>query len=451
MGRKLFVNDSVRFQAVIGPAKAHPGRYLHNNWHLPLWLKVFLCILALIILGGTNDTLLAEYQYIFIGAFVAGSALYALVSPRKFGKLEKAVLLLAFVACITAVPELVASAEKSFTIRMGLYFLVYFLCMMCYAKIKVYACLYRCIRVCAVLLAGTIILSATLKGTFIGAFSFWLTNDARVLKDVQYGQFSGLIGDRSFAAIAMCIGVYAELAIAFARGRLTKRNLFSIAICLIGMLLTGKRITIIMLMGGVVAVLLLTNNQKMRKAIIGTLLAIAAMTVVALVVFPQTQVAVYRIIEGLSDTTFNDRIHFWVVAWEMFSQKPLFGWGIGSYLRYNSLFGDGVRQYAHNMYFQLLAERGIVGTAIILLMFISAFVMTFQTIRMRKGTENGGDRGRLGNEAYVLSLFSLMSQMGFLVYGLTGYPIYNLHQGFFYAICIGMMMNIRAEMRQGNQ
>ena len=44
-------------------------------------------------------------------------------------------------------------------------------------------------------------------------------------------------------------------------------------------------------------------------------------------------------------------------------------------------------------------------------------------------------------------MFSLMSQVGFLIYGMTGYPIYNLHQGFFYAICVAMVLSIRVEMR----
>ena len=83
-----------------------------------------------------------------------------------------------------------------------------------------------------------------------------------------------MIGDRSFAAIAMCTGIYAEFAAVFAGARLTKRSLVSIAICLVAMLLTGKRITIIMLLGGLLIVMLLSNSRKIRKAVIGILAAL---------------------------------------------------------------------------------------------------------------------------------------------------------------------------------
>ena len=421
----------------------------HQRSSVPTAL--FLCLIALIILGGTNDTLLARYQFVFIGAFLVWSVLRALFTPRRLTHREKLVLGAMALTCATTVFGLFVSLEKALTLRISLYFLIYFLCMLCYQKTSVYVRLFNCIRVCAPVLGLTIILSAILKGTFVSIFSFWLTNGDRVALDIRYGQFSGLIGDRSFAAIAMCTGIYAEFAAVFAGARLTKRSLVSIAICLVAMLLTGKRITIIMLLGGLLIVMLLSNSRKIRKAVIGILAVLIVLAAIAMAVLPQTQVALYRVVEGLSDTTFNDRIHFWTTAWDMFLQKPVFGWGLGSYLSYNYLFGDGIRQYAHNMYLQLLAERGIVGTALTLFVFIASFIVTLQTLRVksRENVRNGQTTKPYGKAdiGYTLCMFSLMSQVGFLIYGMTGYPIYNLHQGFFYAICVAMVLSIRVEMR----
>lgn len=444
------MSDSIQMRMNKKCGKKARWRYVRIRRDLPLPVQAMLWVVALVLLGGTNDTLLAQHQHVFIGIFVAGSALNAMVVPRRFNHLERSVLLLAFIIALTAAIELFFSIEKQLTMRIGLYFWIYFLCMLFYAKVRIYVYLLKCIRICAAILGGSIVLSAMFRDAFVSAVSFWLTNIDRVMKDVGYGQFSGLIGDRAFAAIAMCIGIFAELSSMITRGKATKGSIFSIMLCLIAMLLTGKRITIMMLIGGLVAVMLLTGNRESRKAVIGILLALVVFASIAMIAFPQTRIVLYRILDGLPDTTFNDRIHFWRTAWKMFLEKPFFGWGLGSYLRYNFWFGDGIMQYAHNMYLQLLAERGAVGSTIILMLFAMAFMVTFQTAReafRSKKKEMYEENSREQNARYMLCLFSLMSQVGFFLYGLTGYPIYNLHQGFLYAICIAMVISVRAEMR----
>ena len=84
--------------------------------------------------------------------------------------------------------------------------------------------------------------------------------------------------------------------------------------------------------------------------------------------------------ERFSDSQFGQsgRGYEWRKAWQIFLSAPIFGYGWGSYAFYgfalNDVYPDGFRPYengvlfthSHNSFLNLLAEMGLVGTALVL-------------------------------------------------------------------------------------
>ena len=391
-------------------------------------------LIALCVLGGTNDTLLAKYQVVVYSIYLVWNLSMLLYQKKSFGAFGTPFVLLASGLAIYLLAGTLFSLESALTLRFTVYYVVYLLLIVCYERQETYARFIDLIRIVAGILAVSIIVSAILGERFVSMFSAWLCNRDRVRLDIHYGQYSGLIGDRSFAALAMCTGVYAELATVFSNEKIKGRNALLIMIELVAMLLTGKRIVIAMLIVGMSVTLL--TNRRFNKGILKAFALLGIFAALALLLIPKTSVFLKRILEGVGDGSFNNRTSFWKVAINMLEEKPIFGWGIGSYLSYNFSNGTGIHQYAHNMYFQFLGELGIVGFCAMLAFFVIPFKRTIHIVRAM----NAGDR-----QAGKVLLFSLMAQTGFWIYGLTGYPFYNIQQGVLYAMSIAMIASVVEE------
>ena len=99
------------------------------------------------------------------------------------------------------------------------------------------------------------------------------------------------------------------------------------------------------------------------------------------------------------DPSVNTRILMWKVTGLMIKDKPFLGGGIGSfkinYLEYQARFLKGHPEYnqywtnakeAHNEYFQIGAEIGLLGLGIILIMILKLYYLFI--IFLKKETEN---------------------------------------------------------------
>lgn len=400
---------------------------------LPLSAKLLLCLVAFTVLGGTNDTILAKYQLVVIGMYIIYCVVffrrqdYPLTSIIRNTTEHSIILLIVFVA------SALYSIDTAMTLRMCLYLLIYEIVWEFYLDIRHYVTLINTIRIVGVILAVSIIVSALTKERFVTLISPWLMNKARVLQDIRYGQFSGLVGDRSFAAIAMCNSMYAEFSVMLCNRKINKWNILALLLCLIAMFLTGKRITILMLLCGVISALVVSRDIQIKRTSIIAIVTMLALSIGAMYILPQTQVVLNRVLNGIGDASLNDRTKFWSVALEMFLRKPMTGWGIGSFLQFNLENGTGIRQYAHNMYLQFAAEIGVIGTALVMWLLLRFLNLT--AMLTKKSVANNDSHNKR-----LICLFSLMSQIGFFAYGITGYPFYNIQQGFLYAICASMIL-----------
>lgn len=119
-----------------------------------------------------------------------------------------------------------------------------------------------------------------------------------------------------------------------------------------------------------------------------------------------------------SDASNLERINRWKSAFEMFKEKPFFGWGPGTYAFEYAPFqksadktiistnaGDGGN--AHSEYLGPLSERGIIGLVIIIGLFISIFITG---LRVYKRLEDK-----------KLKLIALAAFMGLTTYFVHGF------------------------------
>jgi O-antigen ligase/Tfp pilus assembly protein PilF len=85
------------------------------------------------------------------------------------------------------------------------------------------------------------------------------------------------------------------------------------------------------------------------------------------------------------------RVEFWVPAWQAFLARPIFGQGpltFGSaYLRINSVPPYGFFAHAHSIFFNLLAETGIVGTATFGFLALATFLALWRQVNHVTGED----------------------------------------------------------------
>ena len=105
----------------------------------------------------------------------------------------------------------------------------------------------------------------------------------------------------------------------------------------------------------------------------------------------------------------------WAIAIDYFKQNPIIGLGWGRFSAVN------LHEWkAHNIYLQLLAETGILGFVVFAFFFISTLINGWQYLKWIRINGKTMD----GNEELHM-MFSIAMQIFFLLYGITGNPLYD--------------------------
>ena len=129
---------------------------------------------------------------------------------------------------------------------------------------------------------------------------------------------------------------------------------------------------------------------------------------------------------GLSDQT---RFHIAHDAYVMFTQRPVFGWGLGTFPvvdpQVRTFYTDLLVDHAHNDYLQLLAETGLVGVGLALWFLTVAVGSAFRKVRRYQFHING-----------LIGLCALMGITGILVHSLVDFNLeIPANAAIFYALC----------------
>ena len=95
-----------------------------------------------------------------------------------------------------------------------------------------------------------------------------------------------------------------------------------------------------------------------------------------------------------------ERMAHWQAAWQMWTDRPWLGVGIGNYEpvypRYALPLWPLPLGHAHNYYLNIAAETGVIGLVAYLLLWSVAFVLAWRAIRRGSGWELGVALGVLG-------------------------------------------------------
>jgi|GEM_PF-1312742 Lipid A core - O-antigen ligase and related enzymes len=162
----------------------------------------------------------------------------------------------------------------------------------------------------------------------------------------------------------------------------------------------------------------------------------------------------------LEDGSFTDRVLKWEGAARMAREKPLTGWGLGTYLVMQGRWthqgddvsevltlGTGHQNIAHNYYVQWAADTGAVGLALHLAVLATFLVVAVRGLRQRGSGGSGSGRGAFRRTLLIGSIGSVTA----VVVDALASPAYNFH-GIWAVFCTAMGLGIaalRVERRRG--
>ncbi|MDY3959687.1 O-antigen ligase family protein [Romboutsia timonensis] len=236
------------------------------------------------------------------------------------------------------------------------------------------------------------------------------------LQFYNIGSIAGITGQTGMNAFY--ISIY--ISIIYSRIICSNKNkLYNIVLLIIGFIalfLTAKRGPLITNIIAILVVTVIFSNinikNLMPKLIAFTVLLIIGYNVICRI--PQAQVMIdkFTIFSESADIT-NGRSELWNEASDYIKENPIIG--IGAYAT-PSVMGE----MTHNIYVQLVLELGIFGLIFFIGAMIISFILTFKNyykIKSNKIVEN--------TEKVFFSI-SVYIQLYFIIYGMSGNPLYGI-------------------------
>ena len=410
------------------------GRLCDNRIRMISWDSVMAFLLGFICLGGATF-FPHNLRWPFMVLAVAGTAMF---TGKLYVTRYQAMWFAIAAVLVVAIPF---SYDKGMAaVFAGLYFLSAVLLCFPYTD-HFWERLLTVMRGFALVMAISIILSTVIENLILDYF--WIIVNprrtqsviTRIQNELSKGSYSGLAGEQAQAALIMNVGIATKLAIPFSGGRVRKKDSFELVLYLVALILTGKRMLfVIPVLVGATVLLLSEMRQKVTKLFFAILGLVAALGV-AYFFIPQMAIIYERLIGNVGTEYYDPlsgRGDLWEYSIRMFLEKPLFGYGFGSYNSYaydHGYLRNGQRwnYFGHNCYLQLLGETGLVGTALFVGMFVYALVFTARSFRKSASRER----------KYYL-IFSFCLQLMLLIYCVTGNVLYYAEQVFLWFIGIAM-------------
>lgn len=263
-------------------------------------------------------------------------------------------------------------------------------------------------------------------------FSYSSSEYALMNAWTRNGWYTGLFPDRApaafFCSVLIGVGLYYLYCNYKTTGSIFQR-FFGIVFALIGaygVLLTVKRGLLIG--AGIAAFVSFIVYKKANKAPIWRICLAAILAIFIIwIIFSNmevTQVMIARFVDNDNPLTYRDVIYGNI--FEKFWSSPLFGTGTASAF---SLLGIG----GHNIYLTVLMENGILGFIVFISVLGYSFFSTVQLILKFGAYEY--------HQRIPFLLFSLYIQVFFLVYGMSGNPLYDNYILYYYLFSIFIVKN----------
>lgn len=239
------------------------------------------------------------------------------------------------------------------------------------------------------------------------------------------GYKSGLCGHYSTNGMYLAWGLIASFYFWQISGRRDRKKWQVVVILiLVALLLTTKRAHLVF---GIVSCLVVYMLLNAGKGSIGTAFKLALFLALALIAFYLASLFVPEIagvVDRLNGAELDEgRSDYYAICLELFQSSPFVGHGWESFTTalYQSGIADlrrlyltgNLHQNAHNVYFQLLAEEGLIGFALFLSFALTSLILALRALRHHFGSIS------------KLCAFSFGVQTFFLLYCITGNPLYD--------------------------
>lgn len=222
--------------------------------------------------------------------------------------------------------------------------------------------------------------------------------------------------------IAMGICMYFTMYINEIKNKKRKKYFFAFFICISALLMTGKRGPLIAVIFACFLIFIITSRGKPNGRTVKIIYIIVILGIVLLVLsffIPELGNTFKRFTNG-SDNLSNGRDLLYKNAVEIFKKNPILGigWNKFKYIQTAMIFSNKTNIHdVHNIYLQLLCESGIVGFISFMIGFtytINLSLKFLEDFRIKKDEIN-----------YKIFSISIVLQCFFLLYGLTGNPLYD--------------------------
>ena len=256
---------------------------------------------------------------------------------------------------------------------------------------------------------------------------------------VRSDYFMGLATHYSTSGMYMALAtilLFSEcLTSKFISNNVKNRECVLLVLFTIALVLTQKRAHLLFSAAACIAMYMVGYvNGDLGRVMRQTLIGILAVILIFILIInvPALSGVVTRFIMGDSlDEMSSGRISgLWKPAWNAFLKN----WGLGiGWDRFKWLYPQRqgtaiVNNNVHNIYLQLLCENGIIFGSAIIALLLYTYVMTWKKLLLCK-------RARAQAAEYLPMLFSFGYQTFFLLYGLTGNPLYDIETLYPYMIC----------------
>ena len=259
------------------------------------------------------------------------------------------------------------------------------------------------------------------------------------------GYKAGLTTNYSTNGMYIALGLVACFALSLKGGRTWQ---VATLVALFALLLTTKRAHLAFGVAAMAAVYFVWGSQK-KAGTFAKFLGVAALLLLALYIasfFNEDILAVFERFSSLSDDdSFGGRSGFYELCLSMWGDSPLIGngWRSFSVEFYKtpeswSYAANGFSAMdAHNVYLQVLAEEGLVGELLFLVVLVGGIVAAVRRLLLLNEVDAARADGSLkGNRSVVAG--ALMIQLFFAAYCITGNPLYDIQMYVPWLFSIGM-------------
>ncbi len=275
-----------------------------------------------------------------------------------------------------------------------------------------------------------------------------------ILNSMNQGYHTGFSSQVAYTAGYIINGIGLICCIWIVRGKSnSKMNLLLLLLLIISLLLTQKRGHVLFMTVSLLFVYIQYSNIKHEKIIKSfKLMLTTGMTIIFITIFARLTNFGQDMFSRLIDTFKNfvdgeditsGRLALWNHAWDLFVQNPILGVGWGNFSK--TVIGSVTVQTemeTHNIYLQLLSETGIVGAALILLPLIFTYQYTIKTV------QHVVIYKQYSSKWTIAVLYSLFNQTFFLLYGITGNPLYDSSFFIMYTISVGLIYSFKRHGKQ---